>query len=132
MTKLFFGAAAAAFLFAAPASAFDNTTCKDFLAGAWKMEIDETIEGKATHISVASEYSAEGTFAQTMTMTAEGAPPQTMSRNGTWDAAPGKTPDTCDATLTPEGQPAQTVTLTVVDENNVKGPEGHVSTRVTE
>lgn len=131
MTKLLLGAAAALVL-AGPAFAFDNTTCKDFLAGTWQMEIDDTVEGKPAHISVHSVYTPEGTFEQTMTMTAEGAPPQTMARKGTWDAGPGKTADTCDATLTVEGQGAQTVTLTVVDDDNVKGPEGHVSTRVTE
>ncbi|BCW87051.1 hypothetical protein sos41_01770 [Alphaproteobacteria bacterium SO-S41] len=131
MKKLLLGAVAA-FALAAPAAAFDNTTCKEFLAGTWEMSIDQDAGGQKAHIDVHSVYNEDGTFAQTMKVTVGGAAQPDNSRKGTWDAGPGPSADTCEATLTPEGSPADKVVLTVVDDNSVKGPEGHISTRAAE
>ena len=124
-------AAALAVAFAAPAAAFDNASCKDFLAGSWTLETEQEMGGAKTKIEAASTYNTDGTFTQTMTMTAEGAPPQSMSRAGTWDAGPGSKPDTCLATLTPAGEPESTIELTVVDGDTVATPDGLQSKRVT-
>jgi hypothetical protein len=131
MMKLLLGAAAACVL-VAPAAAFDNTTCKTFLAGAWEMTIDQDAGGQMAHVEVSSLYNEDGTFAQTMKVTIGGVAQPDNARTGTWDAGPGPTADTCEATLTPTGEAAQKVVLTVVDENSVKGPEGHISTRAEE
>ena len=127
MKKLLAGAVTA-LAFAAPAAAFDNTTCKTFLAGAWEM----TMEEGANKVEVHSNYAEDGTFTQTMKITAGGVAQPDMNRKGTWDAGPGPSADTCEATLTPDGEPADKIVLTVVDDNSVKGPEGHVSTRAAE
>lgn len=125
-----FAAAALAAGFAAPASAFDNTSCKDFLTGSWTLTAEREIGGAMTKIESASTYSADGTFSQVVTMTAAGGAPQNMSRNGTWDAAPGSRPDTCLAKVTPSGETESTLELTVIDGDTVASPDGLHSKRV--
>lgn len=125
-------AGAAALTLTAPAAAFDNASCKEFLTGVWTLETDIPTEAKPTHVSSRSDYKADGTFTQTMTITIDGAAQPEIARKGTWDAGPGDTPDTCKASVTPEGSAAESVVLTVIDADNVKTPDGIVSTRVTE
>ncbi len=124
--KAIVAAAAAAAFFAAPAAAFDNTTCKDFLAGTWTFE---TVQGKAK-INATSTYNADGTFTQVMEATAEGMPPQVMQRGGVWDAGPGSAADKCLAKVTPEGEPENSIELTVIDDDTVATPDGLQSHRV--
>lgn len=90
------------------------------------------MNGTKAKIEAASTYSEDGTFTQTMTMTADGAPPQTMSRAGNWDAGPGTKPDTCLAKLMPSGEPESSIELTVVDADTVATPDGLQSKRVTD
>ena len=125
-------AAAIAVAFAVPASAFDNSACKAFLTGSWTLETEQDMGGTKAKIEAASTYSEDGTFTQTMTMTAEGAPPQTMSRAGTWDAGPGSKPDTCLAKLAPKDEPESSIELTVIDDDTVATPDGLQSKRATD
>ncbi|MFT3810285.1 MAG: hypothetical protein QM698_10235 [Micropepsaceae bacterium] len=125
-------AAALAVAFAAPASAFDNADCKAFLTGSWTLETEQDMGGTKAKIEAHSTYSADGTFTQTMTMTAEGAPPQSLAREGNWDAGPGSKPDTCLARLTPKGEPESALELTVVDGDTVATPDGLQSKRATD
>jgi len=124
--KLFI-AAALAVAFTAPASAFDNASCKTFLTGSWTLET----ERDGAKIKAASTYKEDGTFTQTMNVTMATGPAQDMSRTGTWDAAPGSKADTCSAMLSPAGEEPSTIELTVVDENTVANPDGLASHRVT-
>lgn len=125
-------AAAVAVAFTLPAAAFDNASCKAFLTGSWTLETEQDMNGTKAKIEAASTYSEDGTFTQTMTMTADGAPPQTMSRAGSWDAGPGTKPDTCLAKLMPSGEPESSIELTVVDADTVATPDGLQSKRVTD
>jgi hypothetical protein len=121
-------AAALAVAFVSTASAFDNTSCKDFLTGSWTLETER--DGASIH--AASSYASDGNFTQTMHITTPDGKAQDMSRSGTWDAGPGTKPDACVATLTPAGEEPSTIELTVVDGNTVTNPEGLASHRVVQ
>lgn len=122
---------AAALAFAAPAAAFDNASCKEFLTGTWTLDVNITLEGKPARVASKSDYRADGSFDQAMTLTTDGVTQPTMTRKGTWDAGPGDTPDTCKASVTPEGEAQEAIVLTVIDANSVKTPDGNVSMRAT-
>lgn len=114
----------------APAAAFDNANCRAFLTGSWAIEATQDMNGRKAVIAARSSYAVDGSFFQTMHVEVEGMPPQDLKREGTWDAAPGAAGDACSVTVTPKGEPAHTIELTVVDENTVRSADGLESHRV--
>ncbi len=120
----------AALSFAPAAAAFDNASCRTFLTGSWSTEAAREMDGKKTTLKARSSYAVDGSFFQTMHAEVEGLPPQDLKREGMWDAGPGASPDTCRVTLTPKGEDAHTIELTVVDADTVTTPEGIASHRV--
>lgn len=128
MTRLLFASAAALALLGS-AHAFDNSTCKAFLAGTWNVEADMEQNGQKFHYKGHSTYSADGQFKQHRTVEMAGQPAKEFDVAGTWDAKPGAKPDECDASISVTGMQPMSVVLTVVDDNSVKGPDGHIATR---
>lgn len=124
-------AAAAALAFAAPAAAFefDNSTCKEFLAGTWDGTNKRTVEGQTAEVTTHSVYNADGTFTSAQTLVIDGGAPQSRELKGTWDAGPGPEANSCEASITPEGMEKMTVILKILDANTVEGPEGGKSVR---
>ncbi len=125
-----FAAAAFATALAAPAAAFDNADCKAFLTGSWSFEAEQESGGAKVKITGHSSYNAAGTFTLRVQMPADGAPPQSRSRMGAWDAGPGSKPDACLAKLMPKDEPESAIELTVIDADTVATPDGHHSLRV--
>lgn len=112
-----------------PAQAFDNTTCKTFLAGTWNITAEIEQNGQKYNYQGHSVYTPEGTLTQHRKLISGDKVVQETDVKGTWDAKPGAAADECEVTLTLEGQPAKVITATVVDENSVKGPDGNIATR---
>ena len=127
-----FAAAVLAGCLVLPAAAFDNASCRTFLTGSWATEAQQQVNGRTATIKARSSYAVDGSFFQTMHAEIEGMPPQDLKREGSWDAGPGAAPDACRVTLTPKGEDAHTIELTVVDENTVANPEGIASRRVAD
>jgi hypothetical protein len=124
--------AAALVAFASPAAAFDNTTCKTFLAGTWDGGGEHDMGGQKATVATHSVYNTDGTFTSSQTMEMAGQQPMSRTISGTWDAKPGPSADTCEASITAAEIGTQSVVLTVIDDNTVKGPDGNVSSRVVE
>lgn len=123
-------ATAALLAFVAPAAAFefDNSTCKTYLTGTW----DSTMEREGAVVTNHSVYNEDGTFTVAQTMSMGGGPEQARRLTGTWDAKPGPAADSCEASMVAAEIGTQTVVLTVIDENTVKGPDGGISKRAAE
>jgi hypothetical protein len=131
--------AAALIAVASPAAAFDNTTCKTFLAGTWDGGGEHDMGGQKATVKTHSTYRTDGSFTSEQSMEMAGQTPMTRSISGTWDAKPGPAADSCEASITAVGLGAtptesgtMSVVLTVIDDNTVRGPDGNVSTRAAE
>jgi hypothetical protein len=125
-------ALAAALLAVSPAAAFDNTTCKAFLAGTWNGGGEHDMGGHKATVTTHSVYKTDGSFSSEQTMAMEGQAPMTRTVTGTWDAKPGPEAGTCEASITAAEFGTQTIILTVVDDDTVTGPDGNVSKRAAE
>lgn len=130
--KTLFCAAATALLFVAPAAAFDNSTCKTFLTGTWNSEGEAEMGDHKMMVKTHSVYKADGTFTATQSMEMPGQAPMSQDISGAWDAKPGSTADSCEASVTANEFGTRSVMLTVVDENTVKDPNGRESKRQPE
>ncbi len=126
----FLTAAAALTLFAAPASAFDNTTCKSFLAGTWEMSVATDLSGRPGRIDTRAHYAAGGAFSAVVSIEPEGLAPEQMTLAGTWDAAPGPSTDSCNASVATGGREQKDMVLIVLDANTVRGEDGATARRV--
>lgn len=123
-------AAAALGAFVAPASAFDNTTCKAFLAGTWEMSVATDLKGRPGRIETRAHYKVGGDFSATVSIEPEGMTPEEMTLAGTWDAAPGPSSDSCNASVAAGGRDQKNTVLIVLDDNTVRTEDGATARRV--
>ena len=130
--KTLFCAAATALLLATPAAAFDTSTCKSFLTGTWNSEGEAAMGDHTMLVKTHSVYKSDGTFTATQSMEMPGEAPMSQQLSGAWDAKPGPTADSCEASVTANEFGTRSVVLTVVDENTVKDPNGRESHRQPE
>lgn len=126
----FLAAAAVLTAFAAPASAFDNTTCKAFLTGTWDMTVPTELQGQPGTIATRAIYDADGDFSATVSIQPNGLEPETQTLAGTWDAAPGPSNDSCNASVATGGREQVDTVLIVLDVNTVRSEDGATARRV--
>ena len=117
-------------LFAAPASAFDNTTCKSFLAGAWDMSVATDLNGRPGVIATRAIYAADGDFSATINIAPQGLEPEVQTIAGTWDAAAGPSTDSCNASVATGGRDQIDTVLIVLDTNTIRTEDGATARRV--
>lgn len=123
-----FGIAA---LVATPAAlAFDNTACKTFLAGVWDMSVSTDLNGRPGVIATRAVYDTDGDFSATINIAPEGLAPETQTLAGTWDAAPGPSTDSCNASVATGGREQIDTVLIVLDVNTIRTEDGAVARRV--
>lgn len=113
-----------------PASAFDNTTCKSFLTGTWDMSVTTDLGGRPGLIATRAVYGADGDFSATVQITPQGLSPETQTLAGTWDAAPGPSNDSCNASVATGGRDQTDTVLIVLDTNTVQTEDGATARRV--
>ena len=116
--------------FASPAAAFDNTTCKSFLTGTWDISITTDLAGRPGRIATRAVYDADGDFSATVQIVPEGLAPETQTLAGTWDAAPGPSTDSCNASVATGGRDQKDTILIVLDTNTVQTEDGVTARRV--
>jgi len=112
------------------ASAFDNTTCKSFLTGTWEMSVATEMGGRPGRIATRAIYDADGDFSATVQIEPEGLAPETQTLAGTWDAAPGPSTDSCNASVATGGRDQKDTVLIVLDANTVRSEDGATARRV--
>ena len=115
---------------ASSASAFDNTTCKSFLTGTWEMSVATEMGGRPGRIATRAIYAAGGDFSATVQIEPEGLAPETQTLAGTWDAAPGPSTDSCNASVATGGRDQKDTILIVLDANTVRSEDGATARRV--
>lgn len=125
LTALAFAAA-----FAAPAIAFDNTTCKAFLTGTWDMTVKTDLSGRPGEIATRAVYDADGEFRATVQIVPQGLAAETQTLAGTWDAAPGPSSDSCNASVATGGREQIDTVLIVLDTNTIRTVDGATARRV--
>lgn len=123
-------AAAAALAAIAPAAAFDNTTCKAFLVGTWEASVATEMSGQPGRISTRAVYDADGDFSAIVHIEPHGMTPETQTLAGTWDAAPGPSNDSCNASVATGGREQTDTVLIVLDVNTVRDEDGTTARRV--
>jgi hypothetical protein len=116
--------------FAAPAAAFDNNTCKSFLAGTWEMSVSTDLKGRPGRIATRAQYKVGGDFSAVVTIAPEGLAPEQMTLSGTWDAAAGPSTDSCNASVAAGGRSQEDTVLIVLDDNTVRTEDGATARRV--
>ncbi|MFT3810284.1 MAG: hypothetical protein QM698_10230 [Micropepsaceae bacterium] len=125
LTVLAFAAA-----FAAPALAFDNTTCKSFLAGTWETDVATDMGGRPGRIASRAIYAPGGAFSAIISIFPEGLATETQTLAGTWDAAPGPSSDSCNASVATGGRDQIDTVLIVLDLNTIRTEDGATARRV--
>lgn len=123
-------AAAAALGVVSPAAAFDNTACKSFLAGTWEMSVATELAGRTGRIATRAHYAAGGAFSAVVQIAPDGLAPETQTLAGTWDAAPGPSADSCNASVATGGRDQKDMILIVLDANTVRSEDGVTARRV--
>ena len=116
--------------FASPAFAFDNTTCKSFLAGTWDMTVQTDMGGRPGAIATRAVYEADGDFSATISIHPEGLEAETQTLAGTWDAAPGPSSDSCNASVATGGRDQIDTVLIVLDLNTIRTEDGATARRI--
>jgi hypothetical protein len=117
----------AAALFGGSAHAqFNNDQCRDFLTGSWSTAPEA---GGVTGMRIT--YSPGGTYSQgdEAALAQEGA--EVVAAGG-WDALAGKGAAECELILTPKGEKAQSLTVTVIDDQTIKTSDGQTAKRVAQ
>lgn len=123
-------AAATITAFAAPAAAFDNTSCKAFLTGTWEMSVDTDLNGRPGRIATRANYAAGGDFSAVVRIEPQGLAPEEQTLAGTWDAAPGPSTDSCNASVATGGRDQEDTVLIVLDLNTVRTEDGATARRI--
>ncbi len=123
-------AAAALIALGSSASAFDNTACKAFLTGTWDMSVATEMGGRPGRIATRAIYAADGDFSATVQIEPQGLAPETQTLAGTWDAAPGPSTDSCNASVATGGRDQKDTILIVLDANTVRSEDGTTARRV--
>ncbi len=113
----------------AGSAAADIASCRDYLSGTWNSAREESQGGVTAMVKQHSVYNPDGTFTTTQSVEMPDKPPYSGSRSGIWDAVKGPQPDTCAITVTPQGAAPLTVTLTIVDDNTLRDPNGREAVR---
>jgi len=115
---------------AGPAAAFDNTHCKAFLSGTWEMSVATDLQGRPGRIDTRAQYKVGGDFSAVVSIEPEGLTPEQMTLAGTWDAAPGPSSDSCNASVAAGGRDQKHTVLNVLDDNTVRTEDGATARRV--
>ena len=123
-------AAAALIALGSSASAFDNTACKAVLTGTWDMSVATEMGGRPGRIATRAIYAADGDFSATVQIEPQGLAPETQTLAGTWDAAPGPSTDSCNASVATGGRDQKDTILIVLDANTVRSEDGATARRV--
>lgn len=69
---------------------FDNATCRTFLVGNWLHTRAQTSDGDRVTSTITFDLTADGAITAVISETINQSAPQSMTRNGRWDAEPGR------------------------------------------